>query len=212
MPTITAVTPSARRNERYEIFVDGVLFVTVGATIIGDRKLWVHSELDEETMATLQKEELVLATIDRAMNMLSFRSRATKELAQKLKQKGEAPEQITEALARLTKAGFLDDANYARQFTRSKISSSGFGSRRVSFELSMRGVARDVASAAIAEVKEHDQVIEGEVLEKVAVKKLRSLARYEPEVQKRRLYGFLARRGFSGEDIGKAMKKLFRSK
>jgi regulatory protein len=163
-------------------------------------------------MATLQKEELVLATIDRAMNMLNFRSRATKELAQKLKQKGEAPEQITEALARLTKVGFLDDANYARQFTRSKISSSGFGSRRVSFELSMRGVARDVASAAIAEVKEHDQVIEGEVLEKVAVKKLRSLARYEPEVQKRRLYGFLARRGFSGEDIGKAMKKLFRSK
>jgi regulatory protein len=212
MPTITAVTPSARRNERYEIFVDGALFVTVGATIIGDRKLWVHSELDEETMAALQKEELVLTTIDRAMNMLNFRSRATKELAQKLKQKGEAPEQITEALERLTKAGFLDDANYARQFTRSKISSAGFGSRRVSFELSRRGVARDVATQAIAEVKDHDQVVEGEVLEKVAVKKLRSLARYEPEVQKRRLYGFLARRGFSSEDISKAMKKLFRSR
>jgi regulatory protein len=212
MPTITAVKASPRREGRYEIFVDNALFVTIGDKILGERKLWVHSELDEEGLAALQKEELVLKTLDRAMNMLEFRSRATKELGQKLKQKGEQKEHIDEALERLTKAGFLDDANYARQFTRSKITSSGFGSRRVSFELSRRGVSREVTSQAIADVKEHDQVDEKETLEKAAIKKLRSLARYEPDVQKRRLYGFLARRGFSGEDISKAMKKLFASK
>jgi regulatory protein len=209
MPTITAVNPSQRREGRYEIFVDGKLFVSVGSTIIGERKLWVHSELDEETMAALQREELVLKTLDRAINMLEFRNRSTKELARRLKQKGEEEAPIQEAIERLTKAGFLNDASYARQYTRSKISSSGFGSRRLAFELTKKGVSREVTKQAIDEVKEEDQVDEKEVLEKVAAKKLRSLARYEREVQKRRLYGFLARRGFSNDDISKTMKKLF---
>ena len=65
--------------------------MTIGATIISDRKLWVHTELDEEGLAALQKEELVLNTLDRAMNMLAFRSRATKDLAKRLKLKGEKP-------------------------------------------------------------------------------------------------------------------------
>lgn len=209
MAVITAITPSAKREGRYEIFLDGVLFVSVGDKIIGERKLWVHSEVDDETKAALERESLVLKTLDRAMNMLAFRNRAVKELERGLKQKGEPPECIKEALERLSSAGYLNDASYAKQYTRSKISSSGFGARRVSFELSRKGVNREVASQAIQDVKEEDQIDEKEVLEKVAQKKLKSLARFDTETQKRRLFGFLARRGFSNDDISKTMRKLF---
>ena len=44
-----------------------------------------------------------------------------------------------------------------------------------------------------------------EVVERAARKKLRALAPLDPAVRRRRLYAFLARRGYDGEDIRRAM-------
>src|SRR4051812_40410054 len=76
MPTITAINPSQKRENRYEIFLDGVLFVSVGSEIIGERKLWLGVELDEEGKAALEREAQILKTLDRALLVLNFRSRA----------------------------------------------------------------------------------------------------------------------------------------
>ena len=54
----------------------------------------------------------------------------------------------------LLAAGLLDDARYALSFARSRLLDRKLSKRRVLAELSRRGVARDLADAAVAQVME----------------------------------------------------------
>ena len=100
----------------------------------------------------------------------------------------------------------LDDAAFAQAFTRAKVLGANKSRRRVQQELAQKGVARDVSEAAISAVFEAEGIDQREVVEAAALKKARSLARLEPVVRRRRLYAFLARRGYDADDIRHAMR------
>jgi len=72
-------------------------------------------------------------------------------------------------------------------------------------DLARKGVARDVTDAAIATVFEEEQVDQREIVEQAARRKLASLRKLELAVRRRRLYAFLARRGYDSDDIRAAM-------
>ena len=127
--------------------------------------------------------------------------------------------QIAPVIEKLTALGLLDDLEYARTFARARMNPSrGLGPRRISAELARKGVARSVTEQVLRELDEErearnvEAAERGEAIasavEEAARKKLRSLAGMEPEVRQRRLYGFLARRGFSGEELSRAMRLL----
>jgi regulatory protein len=69
-------------------------------------------------------------------------------------------------------------------------------------------VERSVADAAIAHVFEEEQVNEAASIERVARKKLKTLAKLDAVTQRRRLYAFLARRGYDSDAIGGALREL----
>jgi regulatory protein len=148
------------------------------------------------------------STYERALDMLEARARGTDELRRLLLGKGEPADEVERAIERLLLAGVLDDAAYARQFTRSKVAGAGLSRRRIQQELARRGVARDTSDAAIAEVFDDEHVDEDAAIERVARKKLRSLGRLEPAVRRRRLYAFLARRGYDSDDIARVLRLL----
>ena len=146
------------------------------------------------------------STYDRALDMLEARSRAVTELRRLLIKKGEPPDDVDAAIERLRAAGVLDDANFARQLTRSKAVGGGHSRRRIQQELAKRGVARDVSDDAIEEVFEDEGVDESETIERAARKKLRTLAGLDTATRKRRLYGFLARRGYNSDAIARVLR------
>jgi regulatory protein len=124
--------------------------------------------------------------------------------------KGELEADVDAAIERLTAAGLLDDAGYARSFVRAKVSSQGFSRRRLQQELAKRGVARDVADAAIVEVLHDDAIDEAANIERVARKKLRALQGLDGDTQRRRLFAFLARRGYGVDDVRTVVERLRR--
>jgi regulatory protein len=63
-----------------------------------------------------------------------------------------------------------------------------------------------VAVEAIGDVFEEEAVDQRAIVEEAARKKLRSLSGLEPAVQRRRLYAFLARRGYDLDDIRAAVE------
>lgn len=207
MPTITAIEPSRRREGRFELVVDGKPHVTVSLDII--ERLGLRVGVDTAGLAdALERETALLATYDRGLRMLAFRARATGELRRMLVRKGEEPALVDAAIERLTRAGFLDDSAFARQFARARSAAGRASRRRIQAELARRGVARDTADAAIAEVFDEEAVDEGEAAVEVARRKHRSLASLDPAVQRRRLYAFLARRGYDGEHIRRAIERV----
>ena len=95
--------------------------------------------------------------------------------------------------------GYLDDARFAEQWARSRARVRGFGRRRIEQELRSKGIDRGTARDALERFFEDSS--ESEIARKEAEKKLKSLSRFEPEVRRRRLAGFLERKGFSSEII-----------
>lgn len=148
------------------------------------------------------------STYERALDMLEARARATDELRRLLVKKGEPPADVDAAIERLRAAGLLDDANFARQLTRSKALGAGLSRRRIQRELTTRGVARRTADEAIEDVFDEEGIDEAASIERVARKKLRTLTKVDDAKRKRRLYGFLARRGYDSDDIARVTRLL----
>jgi regulatory protein len=146
------------------------------------------------------------STYERALDMLEARARGVTELRHLLIKKGEPPDDVDAAIERLRAAGVLDDANFARQLTRSKALGGGHSRRRIQQELAKRGVARDVSDAAIEEVFEEEGVDESASIERVARKKLRTLTGLDVTTQKRRLFAYLARRGYNSDAIARVVR------
>jgi len=204
MPTITAITPTPRHPGRFELLVDGKNFATLSLDVLERLQLVVGGSV-EGLEDRISHEAAALRTYDRALNMLAFRGRASRELARSLVRKGEPKELVDRAIERLTEQGLLDDAAFAASFTRAKVLGAQQSRRRVQQDLARKGVAREVTDAAIATVFEEEQVDQREIVEQAARKKLSTLRKLEPQVRRRRLYAFLARRGYDADDIRLAM-------
>lgn len=205
---ITAITASARAAGRFDIVIDGAPVARLGIQGIEKLGLRVGLDVDELLAAKIGEEATVARAYDRAMMMLAARGRASGELRRLLVQKGEQPPVVAEVITRLTAAGFLDDASFARQFTRWKTGGAGLSRRRIVQELTRKGVDRQTASEAVAETFADEHVDETATIEAAALKKLRTLANVDDLTRRRRLFSHLARRGYDADAIGAVITRL----
>jgi regulatory protein len=183
--------------------------VLVDAAVMQRFKLKVGSELDADTGEQLLASATALGTYDAATAALALRGRSRRELERWLKQRKHAAPDIRSALERLDDLGFLDDESYARSYARAKMAGGKTSRRRIAMELARRGVARDLVDRVIREAGEEEGFDEQGALEAAAERRARSLSKMEPEVARRRLMGFLLRRGFGGEEVRKVIQATF---
>jgi regulatory protein len=207
MSVVTRITEHPRKPGRYIVDVDGREFVVVGADALAETRIHVGVAVDDARATQLRDAGEVAATYDRALNLLAFRARSARELRRRLVQKGDNAERVDRVIDRLREAGLVNDADFARQLARSKVS-AGASRRRLHQELFRRGVARDVADEAVDEVMEDEAIDEVALAERVARKRLPSLATVDPESRRRRLYAFLARRGHDSDVIREVLARV----
>ena len=143
-----------------------------------------------------------------ALNLLSARPYATRALHRKLIQKQYSAADADDAIRRLVDNGLLNDAKYAEQYARSKILTTGASKRRLQQELYRKGIKGELATTAIANVIDQESIDPAVMLERVARKKLAQLGELEPLVVRRRLFAFLARRGYDLDEIKLVVGRL----
>ncbi len=139
-----------------------------------------------------------LPAYDRALRLLAHRDRTEAEIRRTLLRAGVEPSEIDRVLVRLTARGFLDDRRYAERFSRSGLGLRGIGTRRLRAEMARRGVDRKTAQQGLEAAL--GDVDEAAVLETLA-EKFWARHRDEPPVRIKKLWAFLARRGFPPEMI-----------
>jgi len=207
MPTVTQISEHPRKPGRYIIDVDGAEFAVVNVEALTESKVRIGVVIDDLCAAQLREAGEVVETYDRALNLLAFRARSERELGRRLMEKGASAATVQKVVEKLRDVGLIDDSDFARQVARSKVS-GGASKRRLHQELFRRGVARDVADAAVAEVLEEENVDQMAIAERVARKRLPSLASADAQSRRRRLYSFLARRGHDSETIRVVMARV----
>ena len=139
---------------------------------------------------------------------MSARPYATRALHRKLIQKQYSAADADDAIRRLVDNGLLNDAKFAEQYARSKMLSTGASKRRLTQDLYRKGIKGDVATQAIANVVEQDEIDPAALVERVARKRLAQLGDLEPVVLRRRLFAFLARRGYDLDEIKSVVSRL----
>jgi regulatory protein len=206
---VTALREHPRRAGRYILELDGEPLGAISVELIADLGLRVGTSVDAATRARAEAGARAVACYDKALDALARRARSRVELSRWLRQREFTDEQIAPTCDKLEALGLLHDEEYARAFARSRLAPGrGMGPRRVAAELARRGVARGTVDGVMRELEDDGTADESTSIEAVAARKLRTLQGLEPEVVKRRLYGFLARRGFSGGAIRSVLAKL----
>ncbi|MFL5618892.1 MAG: regulatory protein RecX [Gemmatimonadaceae bacterium] len=207
MSVISGIVPAPRPAGRFAVLVDGHERAVLTLEAIERLRLAVgRSVAGLEDQIELEARRL--HAYDRALNMLAFRARSSSELARSLQRKGEEKPYVEWALGRLKEQGLIDDAAFARSFARAKVVDGKQSRRRVQQDLARKGVSRSLSDEAIDTVFEEEAVDQRAIVEEAARKKLRSLTGLEPAVQRRRLYGFLARRGYEIDDIRSVLSAI----
>lgn len=207
MSVISGIVPAPRPAGRFAVLVDGREAAVLTLEAIERLRLTVGRSVAglEEQIALEAKR---LHAYDRALNMLAFRARSSSELARSLQRKGEEKPHVDWAIDRLREQGLVDDAAFARSFARAKVVDGKQSRRRVQQDLARKGVSRSLSDEAIDTVIEEEGVDQRAIVEEAARKKLRSLTGLEPTVQRQRLYGFLARRGYEIDDIRSVLSAI----
>lgn len=138
--------------------------------------------------------------------MLKFRPRTEREIYQGLKKKHFDVQVIKSTISFLREKEFLDDGSFAKLWIASRLKKP-LGLRRIIEELISKGIDKAIIQKYIAEVKK-DYVEDG-IIAKIAQERFSRLKGIEPEKAKRRVFGYLVRRGFS---IGAVMEVINRIK
>lgn len=136
---------------------------------------------------------------------MKFRLRSENELRARLKKKKFPPEIINQTLDSLREKRFLDDDYFAGAWIESRLRKP-LGLRRISEELKLKGIDRELIKKKIDEIK--DGYCEEETVLKLAQDRIRRLKGVEPKKLKMRLYGYLIRRGFSPEAVMETVNGL----
>ncbi len=153
------------------------------------------------------EEEALLKVKSDGLSLLSFRPRSVEELCDRLRKKGHAEDAIAQAVEFFKKQGLLDDRKFAKVAAHSSLYSNPSGRRKLEADLKKKGVPQDVIKGTLDDLKDYD---EKAVAFEAAKKRLETMKGIAPLKQKSRLYGFLARRGFSNDAVYGALNKLFK--
>lgn len=122
--------------------------------------------------------------LQKAYQYLARRDHSTFEIRKKLSLKGYPPEEVEEAVQKLTAQGYLDDSSFARGYVRHCQSSRRLGPAAVRRELQARGIT-------------------GEILEEAA-------GSYSREQEEKNLGKIISHRLAKGESREKIFSYLFR--
>jgi regulatory protein len=202
------------------VILDDDRELVVSARLTVEFGLRSGDPLDPREEARLVEADTAIRAREAALSLLSVRARSRRELSDRLRRKGFERALIDATLEQLAEAGWVDDAAFARALVRDRLRLRPRGPGRMAQELRHRGVSDRDAREAVEQVFDDEDVsVHGLALDlargwlrrqSAAVHASLLSDEFTPERDRarRRLYAFLARRGFAGGPARGALEGL----
>ena len=188
------------------LFLNHEQFGILPADFVFKFGLRVGLKIRRDTIVKLLQAEEVMQAKNFAIRLLQEKEIYTKpELLEVLSREGFSREGINTSIEDLEKAGFIKDKTFAQNWIRRREKSNPRGKEMLKLELVDKGVALSTINQVLSNIDPNRELDTALQLAEKQVKRYKSL---EPHVAKRRLHGFLARRGFSYNTVGQVMQKI----
>ena len=198
MAKITGLKLQKRNKNRVNVYLDGEFAFGLSRIVAA----WLHTgqELSDEKIAELKAQDDVEVALQRALNFLSYRPRSEKEVRQNLTKHKYDQVVIDEIIERLVRGKLVDDTNFAELWVENRSEFRPRGGRMLRSELRQKGITDNVIEDVLSDLDETNLAL------KAARKKARRYRDLEREEFRKKLYGFLARRGFQYGAISEVME------
>ncbi len=189
MPKITAIKPQQRNSERVSIFLDDEFALGLQRTVASE--LEVGQTIGRSDLRRLEQREAEERGYEAALRYLSYRPRSEQEMQWHLAQKDLQQSVIDQVLARLERADFIDDRDFAEFWIENRKRCRPRGAWALRSELRQKGVSDKIIEDALVDLDEKALAL------KAARQASRKYAHVkDEETFRRRFFAYLKRRGF----------------
>ena len=168
-------------------------------SVVADLDLYSGKSFTPEAFDSVKMASGLSKCKQRALRIIGARPMSSKELFDRLKEKGETPENAEQTVHWLTDLRLLNDADYAAMCVR-HYAAKGYGPGKIRNEFYRRGIPKDLWDEALLAMPEQDDQIDH-----LLRKKLHSPASSRDELRKAADY--LYRRGFHRDEIQAAIQR-----
>ena len=198
---IAKVQPQKRNKNRFNLYTEEGFLISLSYETLLKFHIREGGALEEEELEQVRAEDTVKYAKEQAMQYVAYAPRSQRQVEQQLAKKGVDEQSIAGAVETMKKYGYIDDAAYVQEFVRSY--AKRMGAQAIRQKLMQNGVSGRVVEENLSLSDEAQLETACMILTKQA-KKYQKLG---PQKAKQRMYAMLARRGFSGEVIRRAMAR-----
>ena len=190
--------------------VDGKYRFSLDLSQIVELGIKIGNEYTETELANLENESQFGKLYMRALEYSLMRPHSERELSEYLYRKtrdtltktgsvkkGVSKELTERVFKRITEKGYVNNLSFAKYWVENRQLRKGISRRKLQAELAGKGINRSIVDTLLSETERSDE----DELQKIILKKA---GRYDDE---QKLIAYLARQGFSYDDIKQALAK-----
>lgn len=181
---------------RYRIYVDGQFAFILYKGELSRYLISEEEEITEETFERIRTEVILKRARLKAMHLLNDMDRTEGQLRTKLRQGGYTEDMVDAAVDYVKSFGYVNDDAYVRRFIMGRKERKS--KREISGALCQKGIPKEQIDVAMEECY-------GKEDSHAAIRKILEKKKYDPataqDAEKRRIMGYLTRKGFSYDDI-----------
>ena len=155
MGEITAILPQKKDKTRCNVYLNGQCYCGMKLEVVMNNRLKCGVEVSPSYLEDLQLESEKMTALDKALTHLSASMKTRKQITDFLKKKGYLNGIIEYVLEKLESYGYIDDAEYARQYTNSAGKTKG--RRLIALELQKKGISVEQAHQAVENIQGEEQ-------------------------------------------------------
>jgi regulatory protein len=199
---ITSISVQQRDKNRVNVSVDGKYRFSLDFSQLTELGVRVGNEYSETELADLENESQFGKLYMRALEYSLMRPHSQYELSQYLyrTKTGSIRKGVSKALTervydRIIEKGYVNDESFARYWVDNRQLRKGISRRKLQAELASKGVNRSIVESLLLQTERSDEDEIQKIIEKKA-------SRYNDE---QKLIAYLARQGFSYDDIKQAI-------
>lgn len=177
--------------------------VAMPRALLKERPYRAGMPFDMGSFRMLIRERSYPYAMDKAISLLSMRARTEKEIVEALQRNTYPQATIARVMARLSEAGYINDAEFAAQFSNARLS-KGMGARRIRMELRKKGVEQTTIDDTLESLDKAD-------IDQSAFAMAKKAARgkdISDRADRQKILAALARRGYDFSTAKQALEAL----
>lgn len=193
---IESISEKADRAGRYWLKLSDGTTLGLYPQTVAEFDLYTHKELSDAEWKHIREAAGEVSAKMRAVRIVSASAVSAKDLEQRLRRKGEDPEDARAAVQWMQELSFVDDRSTARQIVRRGLR-KGYGKNRLRQMLYEKQIPRELWDEALADLPEPDEEITAFLNQR--------LGENPEDKEVKRAVDALMRRGHTWQDIRRCL-------